>query len=317
MEKTISICIPVYNEASILPRTIDAVESLFANELRDYRLELVITDNSSTDDTWTLITDLSKSRAHLKAFRFSRNFGYYNSIFAAFSLATGDAVIELDADLEDPPEVIPKFVEQWEKGYEVVYGVRMKRYGNWWTKTLTAAFYRLLNAISQDELPVDSGVFRLLDRKVIDALVALPERNLYLPGLVAFLGFRRIPVHYERQARKLGATKFRFLERVVHAVDAITSFTKAPLRLIGVLGILLFISSMALGVHYYIVYVSGGVPVQGWTTLVLLLLGLHGITFIFLGILGEYLSRLFDDAKMRPRVIISESIHADDHPKSL
>ncbi|MBI4692938.1 MAG: glycosyltransferase family 2 protein [Gammaproteobacteria bacterium] len=317
MSKTISVCIPVYNESENIVTAVARVEELFRSELPDYGLELVVTDNASSDDTWDVIKGLAQSRPDMKALRFSRNFGYQNSIFAALSTASGDAVVELDADLEDPPEVIPRFVEKWREGYDVVYGVRSKRYGSLIIRAFTLIFYRLLNMMSEQDIPRDSGDFRLLDRKVVAALVAMPERNLYLRGLVAFLGFRQTPVVYERHPRLSGASKFRFFHYVILAIDAFTAFTKFPLRLIGVLGFLLFSGALVLAAYYLGLHFVGGIPVQGFTTLVILMLILHGITFIFLGILGEYLSRIFDDSKMRPRVVIAETIHVEKPPEFL
>jgi glycosyltransferase involved in cell wall biosynthesis len=315
--KKISVTIPVYNEASNVVRAIDAVEKVFNQELSRFELEIVITDNASTDGTWQTVANLARVRSHLTGYRFSRNFGYQNSVFAGLALATGDAVIEMDADLEDPPEVIPEFVKQWEEGFEVVYGVRSKRHGPWWMRAMFAAFYHALNRLSELPIPRNAGDFRLLDRRVVDRLRALPERNLYLRGLVVYLGFKQIPVAYERQPRLSGSSKFRFLHYVALAIDAITAFTKAPLRLIGVLGFMLFALALGASLYYLATYFKYGTPIQGFTTLVILMLLLNSITFMFLGIIGEYLSRIFDDAKMRPRVVISESTSSAPYPREL
>ena len=317
MSKLISVCIPTYNEEKNVVEAVVSIEKLFVEQLPQYDLELIITDNASVDSTWKLIKELAESRQHLKAFRFSRNFGYQNSIFAGLSLSTGDAVIELDADLEDPPGVIPSFLEKWEEGYEVVYGVRAKRFGNWLTLALTWVFYRVLNYMSEYEIPKDAGDFRLLDRKVVSALIEFPERNLYLRGLVAFLGFRQIPVVYDRQPRVSGGSKFKLFQYVVFAIDAITAFTKTPLRLIGALGLLLFFGSTLLSLYYLGIYFLGGIPVPGVATIVILMVGLHGVSFMFLGTIGEYMSRIFDDSKKRPRVVIDEAVHYDNPPKFL
>lgn len=311
MRRSISVCIPVYNEEDNITRAVTAIENLFVDELSGYDLEFVVTDNASTDRTWRVICELARTRPNLKAFRFSRNFGYQNSIFAGLSLSTGDAVIEIDADLEDPPDVIPRFVEKWREGFHVVYGVRAKRHGSRIFRALTHVFYRVLNRLAEHRIPEDSGDFRLLDRRVVAALVALPERNLYLRGLVSYLGFQQTPVVYERRPRTAGRSKFHLVQYIVFALDGITAFTKAPLRLIGVIGVVLFIASLGLATLYLIRFLLGEIPVMGFTTLVILMLGLHGVTFIFLGVLGEYLSRVFDDAKHRPRVIIAESINSD------
>ena len=316
-QKTISICIPVYNEAETLPIAIATVEALFRDKLADYCLELVVTDNASTDQTWALIHHLAATRSHLKAFRFSRNFGYQNSVFAAVSMASGDAVIELDADLEDPPAVMVEFVREWEKGFDVVYGVRRKRSAPFYMRILFRLFYKTLRAISSLDIPENSGDFRLLDRKVVDVLKRLPERNLYLRGLVTFLGFRQTPVFYDRQPRVAGRSKFRMFHYLTLAVDGITAVSKTPLRAIGILGVLLFTASLLLGIYYIGGALLHRVPVQGFTTIVVLMLFLHGLNFIFVAVIGEYLSRIFDDAKHRPRVIIAESIHSQQAPDSL
>lgn len=317
MKKTISICIPVFNEAQNLPLAIAEIETLFKGPLANYKPEVIVTDNASTDSTWETAQSLAQTRSWLCAFRFSRNFGYQNSIFAGLSLATGDAVIEMDADLEDPPHVIPEFVKKWEQGFDVVYGVRATRHAPFGMKILFKLFYIILHRLSDLKIPENSGDFRLLDRRVLTVLKALPERNLYLRGLVTYLGFKQTGHVYNRQPRVLGASKFRFFHYVVLAIDAITAFTKTPLRMIGVAGSILFVLAALLATHYLVSHLRHGTPIPGFTTLVVLMLFLHSITFIFLGVLGEYLSRIFDDSKFRPRVIIDQAINSTDHPTVL
>lgn len=317
MAKTISICIPVYNEAKNLPIAVEAVNALFQKELAEYRLEIIVTDNASSDDTWRVVQDLARAYPFLRGFRFSRNFGYQNSVFAGMHLAAGDAVVELDADLEDPPAVIPQFVSKWEEGYEVVYGVRATRHAPWIMRTLFSVFYRILNRVSDLPIPENAGDFRLLDRRVVEVLKMLPERNLYLRGLVAYVGFRQASVVYHRDPRLSGASKFRMAHYIVLAIDALTSFSKTPLRAIGVVGGWLFALSLGLSLYYLIGKLTHGLPVPGFTTLAILTLMMNSITFIFLGVIGEYLSRIFDDSKGRPRVIIAESTEGRDHPPFL
>jgi len=315
--KTISICIPAYNEAANLPTAIETVEKLFKTELAAYNLEIIVTDNASTDSTWAVIQAAATGRPHLRAFRFSRNFGYQNSIFAGLSHAQGDAVVELDADLEDPPQVILQFVQLWEKGFDVVYGVRRTRHASFGMKLVFKAFYRILNRLSDIKIPENSGDFRLLDRKVVNVLTALPERNLYLRGLVSYLGFKQTPVLYDRDPRLSGKSKFRLFNYLVLAIDALTAFSKTPLRMIGVLGSILFVVAMILVTNYLVGFICFGTPMPGFTTLVVLTLFLHSITFIFLGILGEYLSRIFDDTKNRPRVVIAEALNTGEFKRTL
>jgi glycosyltransferase involved in cell wall biosynthesis len=311
---TISVCIPVFNEAENVALAVSTVEEIFHSKLPQYLLEIIITDNASTDRTWELVTALSATRPHLKAFRFSRNFGYQNSVFAGLCLANGDAVVAVDADLEDPPNVIVQFVEKWREGFDVVYGVRQKRYGPIYLRFLFSLFYKSLTAIASLGIPENAGDFRLLDRKVVNVLKALPERNLYLRGLVWYLGFRQAPVPYDRQPRTAGTSKFGLRHYAAFAIDGVTAFSKAPLRLIGILGVCLFILSAVLGSYYFIGGLLRGTRLPGFTTIVVLLLFLHGLTFIFIGIIGEYLSRVFDDAKYRPRVIISDALNSPEFP---
>lgn len=310
-KKLISICIPVFNEAQNIPIAISSVETLFNEELTNYDYEIVVTDNSSTDNSWAILTSIAQSKSCVKAFRFSRNFGYQNSIFAGLTLALGDAVVELDADLEDPPQIIVSFVKKWEEGFDVAYGVRKTRHASFLLKLLFKSFYRILNKLSEIDIPENSGDFRLLDRKVVDVLKNLPERNLYLRGLVSYLGFRQCAIYYDRDPRLSGKSKFRLFHYFAMAIDALTAFTKFPLRLIGVIGAIIFIASLFASLFYAVLYFRGDNDVKGFTTLVILTLLLHSITFIFLGIIGEYLSRIFDDSKYRPRVIIMDSLNSD------
>ena len=314
-KKTISICIPTLNEEENVYKVVDVVEGLFRNDLANYLLEIIITDNASTDRTWEVVKELSKNRPYLKGFRFSRNFSYQNSVFAGLCLANGDAIIALDADLEDPPSVIPEFVKKWEQGFDVVYGVRKKRYAPVYLKILFNLFYRFLNLFSSINIPENAGDFRLLDRRVVDILKELPERNLYLRGLVSYLGFNQAAVPYNRQPRISGKSKFRFTHYIILAFDALTALSKTPLRVIGIIGMGLFSFSLMLAAYYIISAILNPVEVKGFISIVVLLLSLHGINFIFLGIIGEYLSRIFDDAKYRPRVIISETTNVESSSK--
>jgi polyisoprenyl-phosphate glycosyltransferase len=313
--KIVSICIPVYNEAESLPIAVAEIERLFSETIKGYSFEIIITDNGSSDSTWNIIEGLSREKSYIKGYRFSRNFGYQNSIFAGMCLASGDAVIEIDADLEDPPSVIPEFISKWEQGYDVVYGVRRTRHIGIFLRAIFKIFYWVLNRLSEFEIPANAGDFRLIDRKVVTVLKSLPERNLYLRGLVTFLGFSQVAVYYDRNPRLHGDSKFKFVQYLVFAIDAITAFTKTPLRFMGVAGVILFAITAFMSSYYLVMYFVKGVAVQGFTTLVILILFLNSINFMFLGTIGEYLSRIFDDSKKRPRVIIEKAVNDQDFPK--
>ncbi len=314
MDKTVSICIPVFNESENIENAISSVERLFSEKLKTYSLEIIVTDNGSSDDTWEIIEKLSKSRPNLIAYKFSRNFGYQNSVFAGLSLATGDAIIELDADLQDPVEVIPEFIESWEEGYNVVYGIRTARSCSRVKKLAYGFFYKTMGALAELDIPPDAGDFRLIDRKVANVLKALTEKNLYLRGLISHIGFKQKAIYYQRNSRELGESKFSFKDYFIFAFDGITAFSKKPLRGIAFVGVILFFLSFGLGTYYLLTSLIRGSGAPGFPTTIIISLALHGINFIFLGIIGEYLSRIFDDAKNRPRVIISESINSEDPP---
>jgi len=317
MARTISICIPVFNEEDNVVTAVESVERVFAESLPDYELELIITDNASSDRSWERIQELCNSRPRARAYRFSRNFGYQASVFAGLSLATGDAAIELDADLEDPPEVIPKLIAKWEEGYDVAYGLRTRRHGSRIRRFLAWTFYRVLRRLSDVPIAPDSGDFRLISRPVLEVLKGFPERSLYIRGLVSFSGFRQIAVPYERNPRLAGTSKFRLGHYLGFAWDAITAFSTKPLRVTGAIGMLLFVSMVMLGAFYVVKQLVYGTPIPGFTTLVVLMLLLHGLTFVFLGIMGEYVSRIADDVKNRPRVVIEKSINDETPPRYL
>lgn len=315
--KKISVCIPTFNEANNIEKAVVEVENLFRKSLNTYQLEIIVTDNASQDGTWERIRELASQRTHLKAARFSRNFGYQNSIFAGLCLSTGDAVVELDADLEDPPEVIVEFVRVWEQGYQVAYGVRRSRHNGWLRKKMIGLYYFIFERLSDFQIPRDAGDFRLLDRKVVEVLKALPERNLYLRGLVSFAGFQQMGIPYDRNPRQSGASKFSLWSYLVLAFDAVTSFSKKPLRLISGMGIFVMILSLGLAAYYLIERLFYGTPIQGFATLAILILFFQSLIFLALGVIGEYLSRIFDDAKARPRVIIAEGLNLPQSPEFL
>src|SRR5262249_45468315 len=265
MRKTISICIPVFNEAANVPLAVRTVEEVFAEQLPEYGLEIIITDNASTDESWEIVRRLASDRPHLKAYRFSRNFGYENSVFAGLSLATGDAAVEVDGDLEDPPAVIPGFVAKWEEGCDVVYGVRLGRHGSLFRRGLIAVFYKLLGVVSDLDIPPNSGDFRLLDRRVLDVLKALPERNLFLRGLVSYVGFRQSAVPYRRQPRASGRSKFHISEYVRLAFDAFTTFSTKPIELVAATGFVLLAAVVLLAIVSAWKHLVFGTPVGGLT----------------------------------------------------
>lgn len=300
-----SIVIPVYNEEAVVAECYKRLTAVMQSVAESY--ELIFVNDGSRDKTAELIADFAKQDACVRLVTFSRNFGHQAAISAGIDLSCGRAVVLIDADLQDPPEVIPEMIKQWKAGYDVVYGVRKKRKGESVFKRATAKiFYRFLVTQTDMHIPVDTGDFRLIDRKVCDVLSGLTEKNRYVRGLVSFAGFRQTGVLYEREERFAGETKYPFKKMVNFAMDATTSFSKKPLKLAGYAGAILSLVSFAyLFVALYLKLFTDK-TVSGWASVVSILLLFHGVTLIILGIMGEYIGRIYDEVKNRPLYIIAE-----------
>jgi dolichol-phosphate mannosyltransferase len=306
----LSVVIPAYNEErNILPmyeRLVEALGSLVAG------LEILYVDDGSVDGTWAQISGLAAEDDRVFGLRFARNFGHQAALTAGVDAAHGRAVVIIDADLQDPPEIIPEMVNRWRKGTEVVYGQREDREGETWFKRATASiFYRLLRGITHIEIPVDTGDFRLMGPRAVAAFRALPERNRFIRGLVSWIGFQQSAVKYKRQARLAGETKYPVRKMLRFALDGITSFSFFPLRLATWTGFA--VSSFA---FTYIVVVlilkAVGVSWSGYTSLMASILFLGGVQLLMIGILGEYLARIFDEVKRRPLYLVGERTDGDD-----
>ena len=299
-----SVIAPVYNEEELLPhlyaRVIAVMEGLGES------FELVLVDDGSRDQSYAVMRDLAQRDARVRVVRFSRNFGHQMALSAGLDYARGQAVIMLDADLQDPPEVIPDLVARWREGGEVVYAQRTRRHGETAFKLLTAAFfYRLIGRITSVNIPADTGDFRLLDRRVVDALIQCREQHRFLRGLSAWVGFRQVAVPYVREERLAGQTKWPLLKMVRFSLDAITGFSYVPLELATTAGFLLAGLSL-LGIIIAAALRLFNIAIQGQASTLILVLFLGGIQLIFLGILGEYLGRIYDEVRARPLYIVSE-----------
>ena len=299
-----SVVAPVYNEEETLPhfyrRVVDAMEGL------GEPFELVLVNDGSCDGSYRVMRELHACDPRVRAVDFSRNFGHQVAISAGLDHARGAAVIILDSDLQDPPEVIPALVARWRSGAEVVYAQRRRRPGETRFKLLTAAaFYRLIARITAMDIPRDTGDFRLLDRRVVDTLVTLREHHRFMRGLSVWVGFRQEAVLYDRQERFAGATKYPLAKMVRFALDAITGFSYVPLQVATTLGFLLAGLSL-LGILLAAVLRLAGVAIQGQATTLVVVLLLGGIQLIVLGIIGEYLGRIYDEVRARPLYIVRE-----------
>jgi dolichol-phosphate mannosyltransferase len=268
--------------------------------------ELIFVDDGSTDGSYDKLVAIANANADVKIIKFSRNFGHQIAITAGIELAKGDAVVVIDADLQDPPELIKVFVAKWQEGFDVVYGVRDKRDGESRLKLLTAAaFYRLLQRIIKLDIPVDVGDFRLMSRRVVEYFTQLKEKDRFVRGLVSWIGFKQTGVHYARDKRFAGETKFPYRKMIKFALDGITSFSDIPLKLATWLGY--FTSFLAL-LYLLSVFVQKalGDTVQGWATIMVAVLFLGGVQLISLGIIGEYIGRIFNEVKQRPLYVVDE-----------
>lgn len=303
--RLISIVTPAYNEEANVERCVQAVREFFAGPGSRYDYEHVFTDNHSTDATYDKLVEIARGDSRIRVIRFSRNFGYQRSIQAGYRAAKGDAAVQLDADLEDPPAVIEEFLRLWEQGHHVVYGIRRSRPEGVVILTARKIFYRMLNQISEDDLPADAGDFRLLDRRVIDEVARVRDPNLYIRGRVAAMGFSQVGVQYDRDRRLAGQSKFNFGRLLSLALDATLSHSVVPLRMATYAGLALCVATVLLIVGYTLAkLVFGSTWPAGFTTLAVLILFGIGINGLFLGVIGEYLARIYRHLKESPEVII-------------
>lgn len=307
-QKLISVIIPCYNEEEVIATTVDRLHGM-TKELTAYRFELVFVDDGSADKTIDILKDLAKKIPVLRIVALARNFGHQIAVTAGIDAAKGDAVVLIDADLQDPPEVIPQMIERWEEGYEVVYGTRKSRPGESAFKLATAgAFYRVLNRLSEIPIPLDTGDFRLMDRSVVDVLKSMPERHRFVRGMVAWVGFRQVELPYERAERFAGTSKYPLRKMLAFALDGIISFSSKPLRVAMMLGVLSSLLA-CLGILYAIyMRIFTATWVEGWTALMIAVLFIGGIQLIALGVIGEYLARVYTESKSRPLYVVNDRL---------
>jgi len=303
---TFSIVAPIFNEIDNIPELYRRVQAVMSGLPDSW--ELVLVDDGSSDGSTERIRELAKQDKHVRPVIFARNFGHQVAITAGWDYARGDAVIIMDADLQDPPEVIPELISKWREGYEVVYAVRAEREGETWFKKMTASlFYRIVYRITDVKIPVDTGDFRLMDRKVVDVLKTMRERYRFPRGMSAWVGFRQIGVPYKRATRFAGVTKYPFKKMFKLALNAITGFSYFPLQLATYFGFASAgIAIIAIPV-VAILRMTGSQFFGGQATTLISVLFLGGVQLISLGVLGEYLGRIYDEVKGRPLYIVREA----------
>lgn len=312
MSKKISVVIPMYNEEEIVCMCYERLEKVLVG-LKEYDYEIIFINDGSKDSTITLLENIAAKNEKVKILSFSRNFGHQAAVTAGIHYVTGEATIIIDADLQDPPELIPDMVKLWEEGYEVIYGKRKVRKGESYFKVFTAKmFYRFLNALSDVEIPKDTGDFRLVDRKVIDVINQMPEHNKFLRGLFSWTGFKQIPYEYERQERVAGKTKYPFRKMLKLASDGIISFSTRPLKVVGTLGMITIFISIIILLYSLLSYLfQWNQLTPGWTSLMVAITLFSGVQLLSIWIIGEYIQRIYDDTKQRPQYIISKTINLE------
>ena len=305
----ITIVVPALNEEESIPDLEKELESVIAP--LPYDFEVLVIDNGSTDATPDLVGAICARDKRWKYVRFSRNFTVEASISAGYHFASGEAIIVLYSDLQDPPDLIPKFLEKWKEGYDVVYGVRTKRPGDpKWRNFLVKVAYRLIAWFSDVVIPTDTGDCRLVSRSVRDALEQCGERNRYMRGLIAWLGFRQVGIPYARRPRSKGTSKAPFTDLLVFVFNAITSFSMRPLRIFSIMGFALLGLSAAMSIVYIALWWRGSPP-PGVTTIIVLLLIAIGLNSLGIGVLGEYVGRTYAEAKGRPLYVVHRSLNLE------
>ncbi len=308
--KKISIVIPMYYEEQVAEECYKRVTNVLKS-IENYDYEIIFINDGSKDKTLDILEKLAQNDGKVKVISFSRNFGHQAAVTAGLKYVSGDAVIIMDADLQDPPELIPDMLKYWENGYDVIYGKRKKREGESVFKLLTAkVFYETLNKLSDVEIPKDTGDFRLVDKKVVDVINNLPEHNKFLRGLFSWVGFKQYAYEYERKERVAGKTKYPLKKMIKLAKDGIFSFSTKPLKIVGGLGIISVIISIVILVYAILSYAyNWNNLTAGWTSMMCTMTFLGGVILISLWMIGEYIGRIYEETKQRPQYIIEKTIN--------
>lgn len=310
MQKLLSIIAPMYNESEGISQFFDVMEKTMSLVDMDY--EMICVDDGSKDNTLGLLREHAARNNKIKVVALSRNFGKEAAMTAAIDYANGDAILPIDADLQDPPELIPQMIEQWRAGYQVVYAKRISRGSDTLVKRNTAGwFYKLFNRMSDINIPENVGDFRLMDRRVVDAIKKLPEKDRFMKGLFCWPGFKHTTLEFERQSRVQGSTKFNYWKLWNFALSGITSFSTMPIRMGVYLGLIVSALSFIFGVYVIVKTAITGVDVPGYASLLVVVLFIGGIQLFFLGLMGEYIGRIYKEVKNRPIYYVAEEIGFD------
>ena len=312
MTQLLSVVVPCYNESAVIEETHKKLLLALTKicQIFDLNFEVIYVNDGSKDDTLERLQRMAVSegsRDKVKVLSLSRNFGHQLALSAGIEFAAGDAVVAIDADLQDPPEVMAQMVEKWKAGADVVYGVRRKRLGESWFKLITAKmFYLTVRKLTRIDIPLDTGDFRLMSRQAVDVFVAMRERHRFIRGMIPWIGFKQESVSYNRHPRFAGETKYPLSKMMKLALDGITSFSNAPLQTAFVVGTLTALGALAYAAFILIYALVSGFPVEGWSSIMVVILFLGAVQLMSVGILGEYIGRIYDEVKQRPLVIIDK-----------
>ncbi|PDY43280.1 glycosyltransferase [Bacillus wiedmannii] len=310
MQKLISVVVPMYFEEEVAQECYNRLKSVMLQNNINY--EFVFVNDGSTDRTMEILSEIAANDYRTKIVNFARNFGHQIAVTAGIAAAKGDAIVIIDADLQDPPEVIPELIAKWEEGYEVVYAKRKQRKGETWFKLLTAKyFYKFLNYMSDIDIPKDTGDFRIIDRKVADVFNQMTERNRFIRGMMSWVGFRQTYVEYERDERFAGETKYPLKKMIKFASDGIIAFSTKPLRIVMTLGLLSVLISIIVLLYTITVKIIGTGTQTGWASIMVAITFFSGIQLLGLGIVGQYIARIYDESKNRPIYIVKETINIE------
>ena len=308
--KKISVIVPMYYEEKVAEECYKRLTACL-QKLTDYTYEIIIIDDGSKDKTLEILENIASKDDKVKVISFSRNFGHQAAVTAGLKHVSGDAIIIIDADLQDPPELIPQMIQLWKQGNEIIYAKRKKRKGESPFKLLSAKlFYQILNALSDTEIPKDTGDFRLVDRKVVDTINNMPEHNKFLRGLFSWVGYKQIPFEYEREERFAGKTKYPLRKMLKLASDGIISFSTKPLKLVGLLGFISIVISILILIYALLSYfLKLNQLSAGWTSLMVAITFFAGVQLLSIWIMSEYIGRIYDETKQRPQFIINKKIN--------
>ena len=307
--KKISVVVPMFNEEEVAQECYRRISNVM-NSIENYDYEIIFINDGSRDDTLKILKSISICDEKVKIVSFSRNFGHESANKCGIKYATGDAIVLIDADLQDPPELIPEMLKKWEEGFVVVYGKRKSREGESAFKLITAkAFYRILNGLSEIELPVDAGDFRIIDRKIADIINNMSEGNEYLRGMIAWCGGKQYAYEYDRKKRIAGKTKYSLTKMIRLAKNGLFGFSKKPLKLVGKLGAFSILVSIGILIYSLYSYFNGKAIEPGWTSIMVTITFFTGIQLFCLSMIAEYIARIYDNSKKRPEYIIEETVN--------